>query len=77
MNIRKLLGFNPRVGDEITAGIDFGVHFTGTVIEDHSQNRDVPHYIGSVTVHISNMWKGEIEQQEERVIIPASRAILK
>ena len=43
MNIRKLLGFNPRVGDEITAGLDFGVYFTGTVIEDHSQNSDIPH----------------------------------
>lgn len=76
MNIRKLLGCRPRVGDKITAGMDFGVHFTGIVVEDHSKNPDIPHYIGSGTVHISNMWKGEIEQQDDNVIIPAGRASL-
>jgi hypothetical protein len=74
MNVRKLLGCRPRVGDKIAAGMDFGVHFTGIVVEDHSNNPDIPHYIGSGIVHISNMWKGEIEQPDDNVVIPANRA---
>lgn len=76
MNIRKFLGLKPRVGDKIIAGMDFGVHFAGVVTEDHSGNEAFPHYRADGIVTISNMWKGEIEEQVSGEIILASRAVL-
>lgn len=76
MNIRKFLGCRPRVGDKIAAGLDLGVYFKGVVMEDHSKNPDIPHYVASGTVYLSNMWKGVIEQEEDNIIIPANRARL-
>lgn len=76
MNIRKILGLRPRVGDEITAGIYFGIWFTGTVIEDHSRCKSFPRYIASGTVHIKTLF-GNIEKQEDCAIIPAGKAIIK
>ena len=76
MNIRKMLGLKPRVGDNIIAGMDFGVHFSGVVTEDHSGNEDFPHYRADGIVTISNMWKGEIRQEQCGAIIPAGSAVL-
>lgn len=66
----------PRVGDKIVAGLDFGVSFRGVVTKDNSGNPDIPHYVADGTTTISNMWKGEIEQEETGVIIPAGRAVI-
>lgn len=76
MNIRKILGLRPRVGDEISAGLDFGVWFTGTITEDHSRCKFFPRYIASGTVHIQNPL-GNIEKQEDCAIIPAGKATIK
>ncbi len=76
MNIRKLLGLKPRVGDNIIAGMDFGVHFSGVVTEDHSENEDFPYYRADGILTIQNMWKGEIQHEQCGAIIQAGRAVL-
>lgn len=74
MNIRKFLGFKPRVGDQIAAGMDFGVHFKGTVIEDNSSNEALPHYICKGVTTIYTHWNGVVEKESDREIVPAGRA---
>ena len=77
MNIRKLFNCKPRVGDHITAGMDFGVYFEGMVTEDHSGNKDFPHYKADGVVYISTNWNGETQKEVEGEIILAGRARIK
>jgi len=74
--IRKLFGCRPKLGDTIAAGLDFGVSFTGVVVQDKSSCEYMPGYVCNGTVHISNMWKGKIEEQEEGFFVPLARARL-
>jgi hypothetical protein len=74
--IRKFFGCKPRVGDEISAGMDYGVHFTGVVFRDQSNHRDMPGYFCKGTFHISNMWKGEVVEHVEETFIPLAKASL-
>lgn len=69
MNIRKLLGFKPKVGDKVKGYSDFGVQYEGTVIEVESSEEMPGAYVKGKFI-ISTLWRGTIEKKDDRFFIP-------
>jgi len=70
--LRKFFGLKPAVGDTVGGGLDFGVSYSGVVIETRYNTKMRGAYVsGKIT--LSNMWKGEIVENHDRFFVPLSR----
>ena len=69
MNIRKLLGLKPKVGDKVKGYSDYGVQYEGIVTEIESSNGMPGAYVKGKFI-ISSLWRGAIEKKDDRFFIP-------
>lgn len=64
----------PRVGDYVAGHLDFGIQYFGVVLEtNYSAESLMPGAYVSGKKVFSNMWKGQIEEDDPSFFVPLSR----